>query len=134
MKYLLLTHLAATLFMVGVIWFDQVVHYPLFDKVGAKKKLALYSKALPPDGLCRGSTDARRDRDGAPSRLSQPEGVPLAALVGLVLVALNWTAISLLQVPRHTTIGSGFDEGAHKGLVFSNRVRTAAPARGGLVL
>ncbi len=69
MKYLVLTHLAATLFMVGVIWFEQVVHYPLFEKVGTKKKLALYSEALAPDGLRRGSTDARRDRDGAPSRL-----------------------------------------------------------------
>ncbi len=121
--------------MVGVIWFDQVVHYPLFEKVGAKKKLALCSEALAPDGLRRGSTDARRDRDGAPSRLPQPEGVPLAAaLVGLVLVALNWTAIYLLQVPRHTTVGSGFDEGAHRGLVLSNRVRIAVPTRGGLVL
>ena len=32
---ILLGHLAATLFMVGVIWFVQVVHYPLFAKVGA---------------------------------------------------------------------------------------------------
>ena len=57
-----------------------------------------------------------------------------AALVGLILVALIWIDISLLQVPRHPTLGSGFDEGVHKGLVLSNRVRTAAPARGGLVL
>jgi hypothetical protein len=27
---LLLAHAAATLFMVGVIWFVQLVHYPLF--------------------------------------------------------------------------------------------------------
>ena len=30
----LLLHLAATLFMVGVIWFVQVVHYPLLARVG----------------------------------------------------------------------------------------------------
>ncbi len=31
---LLLVHAATTLFMVGVIWFVQVVHYPLFERVG----------------------------------------------------------------------------------------------------
>lgn len=30
-----LLHLAACLFMVGVIWVVQVVHYPLFSRVGA---------------------------------------------------------------------------------------------------
>ena len=36
MTYVLLTHLAATLYMVGVIWFVQVVHYPLFARAGAE--------------------------------------------------------------------------------------------------
>ena len=33
-RFLLLTHLASTLFMTGVIWFVQCVHYPLFASVG----------------------------------------------------------------------------------------------------
>jgi hypothetical protein len=32
-KYILLTNLAATLFMVGVVWFVQVVHYSLLARV-----------------------------------------------------------------------------------------------------
>lgn len=32
---LLTTHLFATAAMVGLIWFVQVVHYPLFASVGA---------------------------------------------------------------------------------------------------
>jgi hypothetical protein len=35
MKYVLLLQAAATLFMTGVIWFVQVVHYPLMARVGA---------------------------------------------------------------------------------------------------
>ncbi len=31
--WVLLTHAAATLFMTGVIWFVQVVHYPLYRLV-----------------------------------------------------------------------------------------------------
>jgi hypothetical protein len=33
-KYVLLANLSATLFMVSVIWFVQMVHYPLFARVG----------------------------------------------------------------------------------------------------
>ena len=33
-RFLFLSHLGSTLYMVGVIWFVQVVHYPLFASVG----------------------------------------------------------------------------------------------------
>ncbi len=32
---LVLGNLAPTLMMTGLIWFVQIVHYPLFDRVGA---------------------------------------------------------------------------------------------------
>ena len=34
MNWILLLHAAATVFMTGLIWFVQVVHYPLFSAVG----------------------------------------------------------------------------------------------------
>lgn len=34
-EILLLAHLAATMIMVGIIWFVQLVHNPLFGSVGA---------------------------------------------------------------------------------------------------
>ena len=34
-EFIVLLQLASTLAMVGLIWFVQVVHYPLFEKVGA---------------------------------------------------------------------------------------------------
>ena len=136
MKYVLLAHLAATLFMVGVIWFVQVVHYPLFAKVGPER-FVLYSEAhsrlttyvVGPPMLVEAATALLLV-------FRQPEGVPLAAaLIGLVLVVLIWLSTALLQVPRHTALGSGFDRRAWGGLVLSNWVRTAAwSARGGLVL
>ena len=40
----------------------------------------------------------------------RPEGVPLsAALIGLAFVAVVWLSTALLQVPRHTILGSDFD-------------------------
>lgn len=35
-QWLLLVHAAVTLYMTGVIWFVQVVHYPLFSCVGRR--------------------------------------------------------------------------------------------------
>ncbi|CAA9432232.1 MAG: hypothetical protein-transmembrane region and signal peptide prediction [uncultured Rubrobacteraceae bacterium] len=136
MTYVLLAHLAATLFMVGVIWFVQVVHYPLFARVGSER-FDVYSEAhsrlttyvVGPPMLVEAATALLLV-------FRRPEGVPLAAtLIGLALVAVVWLSTALLQVPRHTTLGSGFDRRAWGGLVLSNWVRTVAwSARGGLVL
>ena len=136
MKYILLAHLAATLFMVGVVWFVQVVHYPLFSRIGSEK-FSLYSEAhsrlttyvVGPPMLVEAATALLL-------AFRRPEGVPLAAaLIGLALVVAVWLSTALLQVPRHTTLGSGFDRRAWSGLVLSNWVRTVAwSARGGLVL
>lgn len=40
MTPIFIVHLAATLSMVGLIWFVQIVHYPLFAYVGAEKFIA----------------------------------------------------------------------------------------------
>jgi hypothetical protein len=135
-NYFLLAHLAATLYMVGVVWFVQVVHYPLFSRVGPEK-FSLYSEAhsrlttyvVGPPMLAEAATALLLV-------FRRPEGVPLAAaLTGLALVVVVWLSTALLQVPRHTTLGSGFDRRAWSGLVLSNWVRTVAwSARGGLVL
>jgi hypothetical protein len=135
-KYVLLVNLAATLFMVGIIWFVQVVHYPLFARVGSRGFI-LYSKAhsrlttyvVGPPMLVEASTTLLLV-------FRRPEGIPLAAtLIGLALVAVVWLSTGLLQVPRHTTLGSGFDQTTWSGLVLSNWVRTVAwSARGVLVL
>ena len=37
MELILLTQVFATLFMVGLIWFVQIVHYPLYAKVGREQ-------------------------------------------------------------------------------------------------
>ena len=36
-RLLFLAHLGSSLYMVGLIWFVQVVHYPLFDSVGDRE-------------------------------------------------------------------------------------------------
>ncbi len=62
---LLAVHLAATAAMTGLIWFVQVVHYPLFDLVG-RAQFVGYEAAH--RGSRRGSSARSwRSRESAPS-------------------------------------------------------------------
>jgi uncharacterized membrane protein len=107
---LFLTHLTATLFMVGVIWFVQIVHYPLFDRVGpsvftaysdAHSRLTTY--VVGPPMLLELST-------GVLLLLFRPANVPAAVLwVGLALIAVIWLSTAFLQVPRHEILRIDFD-------------------------
>ena len=136
MEYLLLAHLAATLFMVGLIWFVQIVHYPLFARIGegsfrpySEAHSRLTSYVVGPPMLLEATTALLLV-------FRRPEEVPLyLALAGLALVAAIWLSTALLQVPRHTALGSGFDRTAWRGLVGTNWIRTVAwSARGFVVL
>jgi hypothetical protein len=136
MKLIFLAHLAATLAMVGAIWIVQVVHYPLFDRVGAagfatyaNDHSALITLVVGPLMLIEAGTALLLV-------LETPPPIPVGvALVGLVLVGVAWASTLFLQVPQHAVLTNGFDAQAYRVLVDSNWLRTIAwTLRGGLVL
>ena len=135
MEYLFLAHLASTLFMVGLIWFVQIVHYPLFARVG-EEGFPRYSEAHSRlTGYVVGPPMLLEAGTALLLVFRRPEGIPLSlALLGLALVAAIWLSTALLQVPRHTALGSGFDRSAWSGLVGTNWIRTAAWSARGLVV
>lgn len=135
MEYLLLAHLAATLYMVGLIWFVQIVHYPLFSRVG-EDGFSQYSEAHSRlTGYVVGPPMLIEAGTALILVFLRPEGVPLyLALTGLALVGVIWLSTALLQVPRHTDLGSGFDRSAWRGLVGTNWIRTAAWSVRGIVV
>lgn len=118
-------HLAATAAMTGLIWFVQVVHYPLFDRVGhdgftayevahqrrtayvvgpfmaVEGVVALWLLASPPGELGR--------------------ALPLA---GCALLAVIHASTVLLQVPAHGRLGTTYDARVVHRLVRTNWVRT----------
>jgi len=129
---LVLVHAAATLALVGLVWFVQVVHYPLFARV--------------PGGVFAAyelEHGRRTTRVVAP--LMVVEALSAAALVildpgvltmvGIVLVAGIWASTFLVQVPCHRRLSRGWDAGAHRRLVRTNWLRTAMwSARGAVAL
>lgn len=132
---ILLANAASTLFMTGLIWFVQVVHYPLFAAVGSAEFPA-YSRAhqslttfvVGPPMLVEAIT-------AAVLVFARPAGVPAwLAWLGLALVALIWVSTAALQVPAHGRLASGFSAETGAFLVSTNWIRTVAWSLRGAVV
>jgi hypothetical protein len=128
--------LAASLYMTGVIWCVQLVHYPLMAMVSADRSISYHRRHTARIGwVVIGPMIVEAACAGV---LLWPgvEGVsrPVAA-AGLALVALIWASTFALQVPCHRRLAAGFDAGVHRRLLRSNWLRTVAwTARGVLVI
>jgi len=120
--------------MVGVIWFVQVVHYPLFGRVG-REGFADYSAAHSRlTGLVVGPPMLVEAGTAVALLVRPPEGVPfLLPMLGLVLLAVVWLSTALLQSPQHGVLGKGFVEASYRFLVASNWVRTVCWTGRGIV-
>ena len=136
MSLLLLVHAGATVFMVGVIWFVQVVHYPLFGLVGTDGFVPYSDAHSRRTGYVVGPPMLVEAATAILLLIYRPDGVPAILLWGgALLLAIVWASTAFLQVPRHTRLGAGFDDAAYRGLVATNWIRTLAwTLRGILVL
>lgn len=115
--------LAATLFMTGLNWFVQVVHYPLMAYVG-RDEFARYEAAH-----MRLTTQVV-----APAMLVEA-GASVALFlmqrnwatgVSIALLAVIWISTAVVQVPAHNALLTGFSEPLLRRLVETNWLRTAA--------
>jgi len=127
MNWTLKLNLAATLYMTGLIWFVQLVHYPLFAKVGTENFAAyeslhrhLTGVAVAPAMLLELATAVVLAVHPPPLLRSE------WAWAGLALVAVIWASTFLLQVPQHDILQRGFAARSHERLVATNWIRTAA--------
>lgn len=133
---ILLVNLAATWTMIGIIWFVQLVHYPLFSQIGQdafqEYQLAHIQRTsqlvLVPMFIEAGTAGMLL--------LDTPDAIPLwAALLGAVLVGVIWLFTLIVEVPYHNSLTQGYDEAAIQRLVRSNWIRTLLwSGRGMLVL
>jgi hypothetical protein len=128
--WLLLVNAATTLFMVGVIWFVQIVHYPLFSRVG--------------DAAFPEYERHHVRRTGwvvaMPMLLELGTAIAMVLIVGgalawcgLGLLAVAWVSTGLWQVPAHRRLEGGFDAVTHRRLLKTNWVRTAAWSARGII-
>ena len=126
----------ATFAMTGLIWFVQVVHYPLFARVGTEGYAGYQDQHMRLTTWVVGPLMLLEAATAVWMAIERPPGVgPAVAWVGLLLLAVIWLATALLAVPRHEALRRGFDPRTHAALVASNWVRTGAwTLRSGLLL
>lgn len=121
LRWLFAAHAFVTLFMTGLIWFVQVVHYPLFGKIG-KMDFAEYEAQHTRRTGRLVSGPMLLELGLAAALVWATSGT--AAWCGLGLLGIIWLSTALGQVPMHRRLEKGFDNEAHRQLVVGNWVRT----------
>lgn len=116
--------------MVGVIWFVQLVHYPLFGRVGAAEFPEWQAANLPRTSWVVGPAMGIEAASALGLTFVTP-GWP--TLLGLGLLAVCWASTAFLQVPCHARLERSFDPETGRRLVATNWIRTAAWTGRGLL-
>lgn len=131
----LILQIVSTLYMVGVIWFVQVVHYPMFALVGPEqfakweqRNVVLTTWVVGPGMLFEAITTL--GLIFAPRRFASRKSVA----TGAILLAVIWLSTHFLQVPYHDKLAIGFDPEVHDLLVQTNWIRTIAWSLRGILV
>lgn len=115
----------ATCFMAGLIWFVQIVHYPLFSAVGEDAFVAYENVhqrrttwVVAPAMLVELATALLLPRYAA------GVGEWWLLVAGAVMAGSLWVITAGVQVPLHRKLQSGWDADVARRLVRSNWSRT----------
>jgi len=118
-------HAASTLMMAGVIWFVQVVHYPLMARVGEggfsiyeREHAARTTLVVMPLMLIEAASAC-----GLAWHLRAGAGA-LVGWAGLAALILVWISTFAVQVPLHGKLEVGYTPAAHTALLRTNWIRT----------
>jgi len=135
MKYVFYIYMASTWAMFGIIWFAQIVHYPLFSRVG-KESFTDYQTAnlfltvlvvIPLQGI---------ELVTAVLLVWKPPAgiLPVQIWTNLVLIGITWLSTAILQIPSHFKLSRGYETRIQNRLVYSNWIRTVIwSIRGGII-
>lgn len=134
-QFVLATHAFSTLCMTGLIWFVQIVHYPMFSLVGAEQfeeyervHQRLTTWIVAPLMLVELTTTLALIA-------MRPTGLSSTSLwIGLVLVGIIWLSTAFVQVPAHNELRTGFTDAVHQKLINTNWARTIAWTARGLMV
>jgi hypothetical protein len=120
-------HCASTLALLGLIWFVQVVHYPLFASVGRESFVEYERLHQVRTTWVVAPLMAIEALSASLILFSDQTSVDRTlAGFGWILVLLIWLSTAFLQVPLHRRLAAGYDSQIADRLVKSNWVRTIA--------
>ena len=120
-------NLGATLVLTGVSWFVQVVHYPLFARVGAPGWPGYAAEQQRRLRWALGLPMLLELATAALLVAAPPPWLPRGMAAGLAsLVALVWLLTFRLERPLRLQLAGRFDRRAHQALVLTHWVRVLA--------
>jgi hypothetical protein len=126
-RALLVANLALALLLAGLIWTIQVVHYPLFARVGAGAFAAYHAAHSARITALVGPLMGAEALAALALLVAPPAGlarwVPPASAA---CVGLAWGVTALLAVPLHGRLAAGLDPALVDDLVRVNGLRTFA--------
>lgn len=123
----LVANLVSTAVMVGVIWFVQVVHYPLLAQFGASQSVDVAHVHQRRTGFVVGAPMAIEGVSTLVLLAYRPDSVSIMLpWVGAVLLAVSLGSTVLLSVPLHARMAEGFLPETGRRLVVTNWPRTIA--------
>lgn len=115
MNRLFVLHFAVTLYMTGVIWVVQVLHYPLLSGENQSFHMSRITYLVGGPMLIEAATGACLFWEFRSDRVWQ------AASLALLLI---WVSTFALQVPAHNRLGEAWNAPDHGRLVAGNWIRT----------
>lgn len=119
--FLDIVRLVLCAFNFGAICFVQVVHYPLFDKVGDSSFQRYHQLHVLRTTFLLGTTLSLEMLLNIGTFFLHPfswhRSLPLIFLV------IGWAVTFFMSVPQHNKLERGFSEKAHRTLLISNWIR-----------
>ena len=121
------TQLVVTLYLAGMIWCIQIVHYPLMSRVDHDRFAEFHHQHSLRIGSIVIVPMVLELMVSVLLAASVPNGVaPALPRLGLVLTGAVWISTFAIQVPLHRRLAGAFDAHVHRRLVRSNWIRTIA--------
>ena len=129
---LLLTHGAATWFMVGLIWVIQTVHYPLWVHVSSDQSHTFHRRHSRRIGWLIALAGGIEFMTAILLLVFIPTALTVTGICCLLGI---WSTTILVQIPMHRRLASEWGDQLIIRLVSGNWIRTAIwSARGALAI
>ena len=136
MLYVFIMYVASSWAMFGIIWFAQIVHYPLFSKVGRESFTEYQDANLKQTVFVVIPLQMLELFTALLLVWKVPLGLlPVQVWTNVLLIGITWISTVTLQVPNHMKLARGFDPKFQNTLVSSNWIRTVAwTLRGAIIV
>ena len=128
-------NIESTWFMIGLIWFVQIVHYPLFGYVGSKEFETFHEHHKTLITPVVGFVMIVELVTTGILIFQIPVGMPnWTVIVGIILIGVIWISTLFLQIPYHNKLSSKFDKNVIMMLVNTNWIRTICWSLRGIIV